>query len=94
MQSQYVTGKKGSKGSSSARTPVEEATSLRSNSVIHMIHVLSEGQIVGFSDSPMKDIIISDTPVQSETNDTDGSPLYNYNGIDFQLRAEIGRAHV
>lgn len=87
MQSQYVTGKKGSKGSSSARTPVEEATSLRSNSVIHMIHVLSEGQIVGFSDSPMKDIIISDTPVQSETNDTDGSPLYNYNGIDFQFRA-------
>ena len=83
----YIQGRKGSKGSSSSRTPVEEANSLRSNSVIHMIHVLSEGPIEGFGSEPMKKIYIADTPVQSETNDTDGSPLYNYSGVDFQFRS-------
>ena len=85
MNQLRVSGQKGSK-SSSARTPVEEATSLRSNSIIQMLHVLSEGPIEGFSDTPMRDVFISDTPVQSESDDTDGSPLYNFNGVDIQLR--------
>lgn len=84
---EYIKGRKGGSKSSSARTPVEEKTSYRSNNMMRVIHLLSHGPIEGFSSTPMKDIYIADTPVQSETNDTDGSPLYNYNGVDFQFRS-------
>ncbi len=77
-----ASGRKGGKGASGGRTPIEAPDSLFADSVARIIDIVSEGEIGGWADPdhPRRCILFDGTPLEND----DGS--LNFEGVDFELR--------
>lgn len=68
-------------GGSSSRTPIEAPDSLNSVAVARILDLLGEGEQAGwFSDNPLKDVFLDETPVMNE----DGTLNFTSVSIDWR----------
>ena len=74
-----ISGRGGSKGGGSARTPVEANDTVNSRAMASVLDLLGEGVVGGLVDGA-KSIFLNDTPLQN----ADGS--YNFSGVTWWFR--------
>ncbi|WP_218568682.1 host specificity protein J [Klebsiella michiganensis] len=74
-----ISGRGGSKGGGSARTPVEANDTVNSRAMASVLDLLGEGVVGGLADGA-KSIFLNDTPLQN----ADGS--YNFSGVTWWFR--------
>lgn len=74
-----ISGRGGSKGGGSARTPVEANDTVNSRAMASVLDLLGEGVIGGLVDGA-KSIFLNDTPLQNSDNS------YNFSGVTWWFR--------
>lgn len=74
-----ISGRGGSKGGGSSRTPVEANDTVNSRAMASVLDLLGEGVIGGLIDGA-KSIFLNDTPLQNSDNS------YNFSGVTWWFR--------
>lgn len=84
MTKNIIHGSGGGKGGGSSRVAVEDPNTLQSKSIVTIVDVLSEGEILGLygyeEGIPEKGIYLNDTPLIAE------SGLHTYDGVSTEIR--------